>query len=90
MAVAGGLALPEDLVGTTYFGIMLLAFLIAYVCTYNAIRIVDPINTSSIMNQEPLATIPFAVVLLGEMLTWNQAIGGAIVLGGILLAQRYS
>jgi drug/metabolite transporter (DMT)-like permease len=90
MAVSGGLALPETATGNIYLGVMLLAFLIAYICTYNAIRMVGPVNTSAIMNLEPLATIVFAVILLSELLTWNQAIGGAIVLVGIVLAQRQS
>jgi drug/metabolite transporter (DMT)-like permease len=90
LAFSGGLVLPHSLTGAIYLGIMLLAFLTAYLCSYNAIRLVGPVSTSTIMNLEPLATILFAFILLGEILTWNQAIGGAIVLAGIVLAQRYS
>lgn len=83
-------ALPQTAKGGLYLAVMLLAFLTAYISTYNAIRLVGPVNTSTAMNLEPISTIAFAVIVLGEMLTWNQVFGGAVVLVGIVLAQRCS
>ncbi len=84
---SGGPALPQSTAGWWAFGAMLATFIIAFIGTYNGIRLLGAVRLSTIMNLEPLATILIAVAALGESLSGRQTLGGGIVLAAILLAQ---
>ena len=84
---SGGLALPEAGPGMLAFGVMLIAFIIAFFSVYNAIRLTGPVRTATIMNLEPVMTVGFAIWLLGEQPGFDHLIGGLVVLAGVLLAQ---
>lgn len=83
----GGLALPQSSVGILAFIGMLLGFGIGYIAIYTGISLMGAAPLATIMNLEPVATIIVAAVLLGEVLTQQQMLGGLVVLGGVLLAQ---
>jgi len=53
-----------------------------------AIERAGPVLTAMIMNLEPLITIAFAVLLVGERLTALQALGAGLVIAAILLISR--
>lgn len=55
---------------------------------YQALRSLPPALVSMIALLEPLLTIAWAVLLLDEDLRPIQVLGGALVLGGVLWAQR--
>lgn len=80
-------AIPQSSEGLWIFAAMLVSFLIGYFSIYNAIRIIGAAPASTILNLEPVVTIIFAVVLLGELFNMQQLFGGAVVLIGILMAQ---
>ncbi|MFN7924634.1 MAG: DMT family transporter [Bryobacteraceae bacterium] len=62
--------------------------IIAYLIFYYALRYLQPSRLSMLAYlQPPLATL-FGVFLLGEELTASLFAGGALVLGGVLLAER--
>ena len=82
-----GLQLPHGDAGWWGFAVMLGAFLVAFVAFYQGIRLIGPVRMATIMNIEPVVTIAFAVLLLGEGLSPRHVIGTAIVLAGIFLAQ---
>ncbi|MBA2488327.1 MAG: DMT family transporter, partial [Chloroflexi bacterium] len=44
-------------------------------------------NASLVSTVEPIYTITLATILFGEALTPVQLLGGALVIGGVLLAQ---
>ena len=47
------------------------------------VSLIGPSRASIFMNLLPLSTLAFASLLLGEMITLNQLIGGVFVLGGV-------
>ena len=79
--------LPQSGEGLWVFVAMVVTFLIGYFSIYNAIRIIGAAPASTILNLEPVVTIIFAVLLLGELFNMQQVVGGAVVLIGILMAQ---
>ncbi len=87
VTATGGPALPAGAAGWTAFGAMLATFVVGFICTYNAIRLIGAVRTATVMNLEPVATILIAVALLGESLASRQILGGAVVLAAIALAQ---
>jgi len=85
-----GLQLPQNAVGATVFLGMLLAFFVGFICTFNAIACLGSLRFASLMNLEPVATIVFALLILGETLSLLQALGAAIVIIAVVLAQYAS
>jgi len=83
----GGPELPQGATGWWAFCGMLASFIIAFLGTYNGIRLIGAVRMSTIMNLEPVATILIAVAALGESLSARQVLGGGIVLAAIVLAQ---
>jgi len=57
------------------------AFLIYSVCVSR----VGPLLSSAALTLNPLATAIFAVALVGETLAWFHAVGGALVIGGLVM-----
>jgi drug/metabolite transporter (DMT)-like permease len=83
----GSFELPQSKEGLWVFVAMLMSFIVGYFSIYNAIRIIGAAPASTILNLEPVVTIVFAVLLLGELFNMQQLFGGAIVLIGILMSQ---
>lgn len=55
--------------------------------SFRILRIAGPTAMSMINYAIPIVAVLIGVLLLGEHLTWNQALGGLIVLLGIAIAQ---
>jgi drug/metabolite transporter (DMT)-like permease len=62
----------------------------AIVLYLSAIRRLGAAQAALLSTTEPLFTIAFAVVLLGEDLGAVQWIGAALVMGGVVIAERYA
>ncbi|GAA2989462.1 drug/metabolite transporter (DMT)-like permease [Microbacterium terrae] len=60
---------------------------VAYVWNQNTVRAWGPTRASTVTYLTPLVGVVLGVVVLGEHLSWNEPVGGLIVLAGILLAQ---
>lgn len=84
---SGGVQLPTGTVGCIAFLAMLLAFFVGFISTFIAIGHLGSLRFSSIMNLEPIATIGFALLLLGESLSLMQMVGAMVVIVGVVLAQ---
>lgn len=60
----------------------------AYIWNQNTVRAWGPTRASTVTYITPLVGVVLGVVVLGEHLSWNEPVGGLIVLLGILLAQN--
>ncbi|MEU4742776.1 DMT family transporter [Actinosynnema sp. NPDC023658] len=60
---------------------------LAYVLNLDVIRAAGPAVASTVTFVTPLWSTAIGVVLLGEPIGWNTLVGGAIVIGGVLLAR---
>lgn len=55
---------------------------------FEGVREAGPANASVIMNLEPMLTVILSVLVLGETMVWMQAMGGCLILLGLLILQR--
>ncbi|WP_252106562.1 MULTISPECIES: DMT family transporter [unclassified Halomonas] len=83
--VPGGMDLPENSQGWT--GLVLLAFL--YGAGFSTLLIcvprLDMARNAPVMNIEPVASLVFGYFVLGQTLGPVQLLGGAVVVGGIVI-----
>ena len=56
---------------------------------YVALPLIGPERSGAMNNLQPVATVVVAYFLLGEALQPAQFLGGAMILGGVLLMQTY-
>lgn len=68
-------------------GVVLIGTVLAYLLTFEGLRHLSASDASVVATAEPLLAGLIAWALLGEVLTAYQLVGGAVVLGGIVLAQ---
>ncbi|MCC8247719.1 DMT family transporter [Saccharothrix luteola] len=60
---------------------------LAYVLNLDVIRAAGPAVASTVTYVAPLWSTAIGAVLLGETVGWNTLVGGAVVIGGVLLAR---
>ncbi|TXN28648.1 DMT family transporter [Lacisediminihabitans profunda] len=60
---------------------------VAYLWSVNVLRAWGPTGQSTVTYVIPVVGVVLGVAVLGESLSWNEPVGAAIVLAGILLAQ---
>jgi len=53
-----------------------------------AFRMISPAIAALVFNVEPVITISLSALLLGDVLSFNQYVGGALVIGGVILATK--
>lgn len=68
-------------------GVAVLATFVAIVTFYAGAQRVGAAQAALISTVEPIWTITLAAILFGELLQPIQLVGGALILGGVLLAQ---
>jgi drug/metabolite transporter (DMT)-like permease len=61
---------------------------IGIVLFFVGLRRVGPSDASIVMNLEPVLTVVFSVILLGESFGWAQAAGGGIIIGGLYILHQ--
>jgi drug/metabolite transporter (DMT)-like permease len=69
--------------GLLYLSLVSTVF--GFVAWYRGVQAVGVSGAAAYLNLVPLSTLAIAAVALGEGLTWVQAAGGAMVLGGVYL-----
>lgn len=84
----GAVAVPAGGPGWLAFSGAVLTFAAAFFLMFLGLRVIGPVRTALIMNLEPVATIALAMLLLGEPLSPRQALGAALVVGAVVVAQR--
>jgi drug/metabolite transporter (DMT)-like permease len=60
---------------------------LAYVLFWRVVRTAGPTIAATVTYLIPLVSTSLGVVVLGETLTWNQPVGGAVALLGVAMAQ---
>ena len=61
---------------------------VVYIWNMNVLRAWGPTATSGVTYVTPVVGVALGILVLGEQLSWNEPVGAAIVLGGILLTQQ--
>ena len=87
---SGALALPTENSGWWILAAALATFVAGFLAMFGSIKMIGPVRSAMIMNLEPPATILLAIVILGEHMVLQQALGAALVLAAIILTQRQS
>lgn len=77
---------PEVLVAGAYLGI--LGTGVAFVWYYQAVQRLGPSRTVVFNNLVPVFGATFAVLLLGEPVSWPLVVGGLLAVGGVRLVSR--
>lgn len=81
---------PEQVLVESVVALVVLGALgagLAYVLFWRIIRMAGPTVAATVTYLIPLVSTTRGVLVLGEQLTWNQPVGGAIALVGVALAQ---
>lgn len=82
---------PITLTPTVLIAIVLLGALgtgLAYAWNQNVIRAWGPTRAATVTYISPPVGVLLGVLILGEVLTWNEPVGALLVILGVLLAQR--
>jgi drug/metabolite transporter (DMT)-like permease len=87
LAISGGLQVPDTVRGWTGFILLPVFYAIAITSFFAAAQIIGSVRTSLIMNSEPVLTVILGILILGEVLTTPQLVGGALVLLALLAAK---
>lgn len=76
---------PESVVALLGLGVFGAG--VAYVLFWRVIRTAGPTIAATVTYLIPLVSTTLGILVLGEPLTWNEPVGGAIALVGVALAQ---
>ena len=83
-----GINLPTGTTGAYAFIGIFTGYLVGISMHFFAVRLINPALAALVFNVEPVVTISLSAILLGDILTLSQYIGGAFVIFGVLLATR--
>jgi drug/metabolite transporter (DMT)-like permease len=82
--IAGDYALPDTLAGWTGFLIGPSAYAVAIVTVFVAISLAGPAPAAMSMNVEPVASLTFGFLILGQALSSVQIFGAGLVIAAVL------
>lgn len=85
----GAAALPVDLAGWAALLGLPLFYVVAVIGWYSTIAVLGAMRVAFISNGEPIFTVILATTLLGEVLSLQQMIGAALVIGSIFAVQLF-
>lgn len=87
LALHGEIQLPQSPRG--WIGIVgnAASYAVGLTCLFASIRLLGAIRTAIAINLEPVISVALATLVLDQILSATQMLGGAVVLGGIALAQ---
>lgn len=86
-AALGHFNLPTDATGWIGFGSTTLCYMCGAIGLYSAIALLGPVKAALVLNIEPVYSMAFGYVLLGQSLTPVQILGGACVVAAITLGR---
>ncbi len=84
-AVPGGMAWPQTTQGWTGLVLLVLLYGTAFSVMFITLPRLDMARNAAVMNSEPIATLLFGWLILGQHLSAMQVLGGLVVVGGIVL-----
>jgi len=76
--------------GFVAMAVALATYLASFVFMFVAIERTGATPTAMIMNLEPVFTVAFGAVLLGEVFSGTRLLGAAVVLGSVLASQWFA
>lgn len=82
---ASGWLLPQTSAGWTGAGLVVALYIVAMALLFMGTRLAGSTRSAMVMNLEPVLTLVFAGLFLGELLTTLQFAGGALVIAGVML-----
>jgi drug/metabolite transporter (DMT)-like permease len=83
--IPGGMSLPASPTGWTALMSLALLYGVAFATLFVCLPRLNMARHAPVMNIEPVASLVLGYLVLGQMLSVTQLIGGAIVLGGIVV-----
>lgn len=83
--IPGGFQSPTSTTGWFALGVLALLYCTGFSLLFIYMPRLDMARNTPVMNIEPVATLLLGWLILGQMLNQTQIIGGAIVVGGIVL-----
>ena len=83
--VPGGMAMPESALGWWSLATLALLYGVAFSVLFICLPRLDMARNAPAMNTEPVAALVLGYLVLGQVLTSTQLVGGAMVLSGIVL-----
>ncbi|MDX5377923.1 MAG: DMT family transporter [Halomonas sp.] len=83
--VPGGMALPASSTGWGALVALALLYSVAFSVLFISVPRLEMARNAPVMNVEPVASLLLGYLVLGQMLSATQLVGGAIVLGGIVV-----
>lgn len=83
--VPGGMAWPNDALGWTGLVLLVVLYGTAFSVMFITLPRLDMARNAAVMNSEPIATLLFGWLILGQKLSLLQVLGGLVVVGGIVL-----
>lgn len=81
----GGMGLPDVTVGWIGLGALMVLYGGAFSVLFITVPRLDMARNAPVMNMEPIATLLFGWVVLGQMISPIQMVGGLIVVSGIVI-----
>ena len=81
-------AFPATTTGWAAFVGSTVIFIYAYIGFFVAVTLIGPVRLTVLANIEPVVTLPLGFFILGQLLSPIQLVGGAIVVGALLLLHR--
>lgn len=85
----GGTAWPHGVAGWTLLALLPMIYLVAALAWYTCLPMLGPMKASLMSNAEPVLTVVFAALLLGEFLSPQQMAGAALIMGAIFAIQLF-
>ncbi len=90
-AAGGMLDLSFPLAGwLAIFGIVFFATIVAILCFFAGMSRIGATNAAIISTAEPVITVALSALLLNEIITFVQTIGGLLILAGVLILQVWA
>jgi drug/metabolite transporter (DMT)-like permease len=90
IAFASGFSAPATVAGWGAIGaIALVSTVIAIICFFAGLKRLGAPDASTLSTLEPVATIALAAAFIGETVSAMQLVGGAIILGAVVVLARY-
>jgi drug/metabolite transporter (DMT)-like permease len=79
------MAMPESALGWWSLATLALLYGVAFSVLFICLPRLDMARNAPAMNTEPVAALVLGYLVLGQVLTSTQLVGGAMVLSGIVL-----
>ncbi|MFH1150497.1 MAG: DMT family transporter [Actinomycetota bacterium] len=78
---------PNGFVWMTVIICGALASALAFYVQGHAQKVLTPVRTSMVLIMEPVFSVVFGIIILGESLTWRGAVGSGLIFAGMLLTE---